>query len=508
MNNFSLNKEYSSFNYKIFFATLSAMLLYFLPLLTTNHYYIDDLGRSIEGYAGWSRNGRPVADLIFYILSFGSPLTDISPLPQIFATIILSMAVYLTAVKFVGNSDKFLPVAILACFPIAISPFYLENMSYKYDAFPMSMSVFCALFPFIIEWKSKLYMFLACSVSVLLTLCMYQASINVYVIFTVIYVLHQFKRKRDVDGLISIAVSASAMVISYILYSVLIAPKFLKGDYNIEHSQISSFGISELTAAVSKNSSTFIYVLNSSITLPLLLLVACSVALATLSIIKLCRDGNHSNTAIRLSRSIVIIISPVVVVLMIAGPMLLLKSAVVSSRVFVAFGAVIIYFNLLAIWLFGEKKKTMGAIFFLYFFYFIGASYSYGNALNNQEKYENSVITTLISDINHYGLSNSRYITFNGVMPVSPVGRLAIKKYPFMSHLIHPTINNRWAWGVRQLQHFDVKMDFNSPEYQSSLKDSICKLQLMSESNSYKLYYDKFTDTVVVDLNKSACSGK
>lgn len=39
------------------------ILLCYYNVLSTNYYYIDDLGRSLEGYSEWSRNGRPLADL-------------------------------------------------------------------------------------------------------------------------------------------------------------------------------------------------------------------------------------------------------------------------------------------------------------------------------------------------------------------------------------------------------------------------------------------------------------
>ena len=39
------------------------ILLCYYNVLSTNYYYIDDLGRSLEGYSEWSRNGRPLGKL-------------------------------------------------------------------------------------------------------------------------------------------------------------------------------------------------------------------------------------------------------------------------------------------------------------------------------------------------------------------------------------------------------------------------------------------------------------
>ena len=118
---------------------------------------------------------------------------------------------------------------------------------------------------------------------------------------------------------------------------------------------------------------------------------------------------------------------------MIAGPMLLLKSAVVSARVFVAFGAILVFYNILACWTLGLRSKIMWSLSILYFFYMLGAAFSYGNALENQEKYDNEVITTIISDLNSNNLANAKHISFIGMLPISPEGRLAIKKISVLS---------------------------------------------------------------------------
>lgn len=190
---------------------------------------------------------------------------------------------------------------------------------------------------------------------------------------------------------------------------------------------------------------------------------------------------------------------------MIAGPMLLLKSAVVSARVFVAFGAILVFYNILACWTLGLRSKIMWSLSILYFFYMLGAAFSYGNALENQEKYDNEVITTIISDLNSNNLANAKHISFIGMLPISPEGRLAIKKYPFLAHLIHPTINGRWSWGLRHIKHFDMKHDFNSGEYHSALKDNLCVYTSITNGVVFNSYYDRESDSVIYDFTKRSC---
>ncbi|MEG5919177.1 glucosyltransferase domain-containing protein [Enterobacter hormaechei] len=481
------------------------IFLCYYNVLSTNYYYIDDLGRSLEGYSGWSRNGRPLADLFFYVISFGAPLPDISPLPQILGIALLSLGAYLTGKTYLGHSERVGGLSFLLCLPLAISPFYFENMSYKYDAFPMSLSVLCAMLPFVVRINGSIKFLTACIISILFSLCLYQAALNIYIIFTMLYVLNRFKEGKDLEGFKAIGLSIAGLLIGYITYSLLISPNFIEGDYNLQHSQVSSFELNSLRDAIFGNFKVFYYVLSTSMSTTLLALILITACMALIGAVRLCHQKSESTGIIKLLRNSIILVSPFLVLLMIAGPMLLLKSAVVSARVFVAFGAILVFYNILACWMLGLRSKIMWSLSILYFFYMLGAAFSYGNALDNQEKYDNEVITTIISDLNSNNLANAKHISFIGMLPISPEGRLAIKKYPFFAHLIHPTINGRWSWGLRHIKHFDMNHDFNSGDFHSALKDNLCVYTPITNGVVFNSYYDRESDSVIYDFTKRSC---
>ena len=153
----------------------------------------------------------------------------------------------------------------------------------------------------------------------------------------------------------------------------------------------------------------------------------------------------------------------------------------------------------------GLRSKILWFLSIMYLIYMAGAAFSYGNALDNQEKYDNEVIATIISDLNSNNLANAKYISFVGMLPISPEGRLAIKKYPFLAHLIHPTINGRWSWGLRHIKHFDMKHDFNSGEYYANLKKNLCDYAPVTNGIVFNSYYDKSSDSVIYDFTKRLC---
>lgn len=357
------------------------ILLCYYNVLSTNYYYIDDLGRSLEGYSEWSRNGRPLADLFFYVISFGAPLPDISPLPQILGIALLSLGAYLTGKTYLWQSEGVNWLSFILCLPLAISPFYFENMSYKYDAFTMSLSVLCAMLPFVVRINGSVKFLTASIASILLSLCLYQASLNIYIIYTMLYVLNKFREGKDFDGFKAIGLSITGLLIGYIIYSLLISPNFIEGDYNLQHSQISSFELNSLRDAIFGNFKVFYYVLSSSMSTTMLALTLVTTCMALIGAVRLCREKSESTGIIKLLRNSIILVSPFLVLLMIAGPMLLLKSAVVSARVFVAFGAILVFYNILACWTLGLRSKIMWSLSILYFFYMLGAAFSYGNAL-------------------------------------------------------------------------------------------------------------------------------
>lgn len=490
---------------KIILICLMLTSLYFLPILLSHHYYVDDLGRSIKGYSNWSQNGRPIADLIFYIINFGLPLSDISPLPQALAIVTLSYTAYIIANKFTSSDeDNYLTRSMISS-SFIISPFFLENISYKYDSLPMSISMLCAVMPFTVNWRSWKSMALLCMISVIFTLCIYQASINIYMILSIICALYNFKNGHDKKAFQIILISSSSLLISYVIYSNVIAQRYISGSYNIRHSELVISNIHLMKNIILNNINMFFKIISSAFTASFIYLMSCLLILSSFGFIKLYLASGSATKITFILRRTFILISPILVLFFIVGPMLLLKDPVLSPRVLMSFGMVIVFFSLVASWFLSSQSTILALIMSILFLYAVGLSYSYANSLNNQEKYENAIITLIISDVNNNKLASEDKLAFLGKMPISPEGRLAIKKYPVIQYLIQPTINNQWIWGHEQMQHFDIKQEFQSYEYHQSLKKNVCDYRLISKSNNYDMYMDDIHHTIVINFSKEIC---
>ncbi len=121
---------------------LYALIL--LPILITDRYNVDDWGRTVIGYLHWGQNGRPLADVVMTTLGLGKPLVDFSPVCQIGAIICLSWLSAVVARRFEIRRPL---VASLVTFPLGANPFFLANLSFKFDSLPMVLSLILALMP-------------------------------------------------------------------------------------------------------------------------------------------------------------------------------------------------------------------------------------------------------------------------------------------------------------------------------------------------------------------------
>ncbi|HHT3208480.1 TPA: glucosyltransferase domain-containing protein, partial [Enterobacter hormaechei] len=129
-----------------------AGLVYILPIIIAGRMFNDDIGRATEGYTKWGVNGRPLSDWIMEGLSFGFPISNLSPFTIIIALLITVLCGALLAEHF-GVEDKAKRNILALSF--IISPFYLENLSYQFDSLPMALSLLFASLAFTIQGKFR-----------------------------------------------------------------------------------------------------------------------------------------------------------------------------------------------------------------------------------------------------------------------------------------------------------------------------------------------------------------
>ena len=140
---------------------------------------------------------------IMQMLSFNQWISPIFPYTQILAALITCLA-GIISVKAIFKKDEnvyFLSLVLLT------SPFYLENLSYKFDSLSMSLSIFLSVLP--ILYVGKRYFIPVSVTSLTLSLAMYQTSSMVYFSIILCYFIY---RESDLSLREFIRISFSAFV--------------------------------------------------------------------------------------------------------------------------------------------------------------------------------------------------------------------------------------------------------------------------------------------------------
>lgn len=150
-------EQYHVLKYVIILFTIYTLAL--MPLFRANYNYKDDLGRTFAGYR-FDGFGRYGSDMLSIGLWASRYLTDISPFPQILAAFIMALAgtmlIFIIRRELPNDDRKFHVRDIVATIPLALFPYFLECLCYKYDAPFMALSVFISIFPVLFKNKKRM----------------------------------------------------------------------------------------------------------------------------------------------------------------------------------------------------------------------------------------------------------------------------------------------------------------------------------------------------------------
>ncbi|UUL28203.1 glucosyltransferase domain-containing protein [Escherichia albertii] len=474
---------------KTFLIMFSLCLLYVYPIVSADRFYIDDLGRSIRGYAGWSENGRPLADLIMIAVYFGMPMVDISPLPLIAGIFIfcISVSIYLNSV---GTAFNDIQRALIGLAFIC-NPFFLENLSYKYDALTMLLSVSLLFLSFTFK-RPKYY--IAPIILVVCSLSLYQASLTVFCSLAIIEFSLLSSSKDDFISRAKVAVLRVVQLsIAYLFYSQLIAKIFITGGYNDRHSQ-SIFSFNNPLKLLKSNTDSYVSIISSYYhkmpDIVFYAFIASTLAIAISSIIKRSKNGRWAAYNI-----IITAISFILIYTMTFAHLATLKNPIYAPRVMISFGCVLMYFLLIS-----THKRYFYIPASILIAYSFVLSFSYGNAMKSQGVYEDYIKSSVSYDINRLNYKSSS-ISFVGEMPKSEGLKLAIHKYPILRKLVPIHINNNWVWGGVSLLHYGTALSHKS------ISDSdiaiICKTIPRVETKLYSIF--TLNESVIVMFDKSKC---
>ncbi|MFX1123139.1 glucosyltransferase domain-containing protein [Escherichia coli] len=484
-------KQPRTFSFMFFCALIA---LYVMPIILTGRLYIDDLGRTLYGYSGWGSNGRPLSDAIMQSMSLGGELLDLSPLNQILSVLILCIALYYYAAKFFGEISFI--GSLVICFLFIANPFYIENLSYRFDSLTMALSMVLLLIPYSVA--SRRYISDLFSILMIIgSLSLYQASIGLFAILALIEsITTSNKGNKHIASMIARRVMQ--LFIAFLIYKTFISSYFVDGYYNITHSEVIKLSHESLSVLI-ENIKSFLWFLNSyfhSMPVALRVLIPSAIAYSTIKMAyEIYKIGSKDN-AIAL---LILILSPFLVLVFSIAPMAILKSPVFAPRVLLSFSGAAMFYAFLML----RNIKSPVILTFIFaplvwisFVY----SYSFSNASKSQSITDEIIATSVFQEISHHEFS-LKYVAVNGEMPKSRQLLMAENKLPLMSRLVPVYLSYDWVWGAELLNHYGMNLEFKV--LGSEKKNMICKSTLITKGSIYSLY--SFNDILIIDFLRTKC---
>lgn len=460
-------------------------IAYIFPIILADRYYMDDLGRSIDGYTNWESNGRYLTEKLMMLINDGAYLTDLSPLLQILAVILLSYSLTIFSKRYFSSFSEKLVIGGL--FFAFLNPFMLENLSYKFDSLSMVIGLCAALVFFSVERSNFRINFFGAFFSVFVALSTYQATLGFFFILLLFDLLYELRLNTGVKKYVKkTCVTIFGMGIACLLYK-LSSVYWINDGYSLRLSQTIPFN-SEWFLAVLNHLTMYIEFYGKMLRSesPFIIgLIIISVLFAAIFIYFENNSKNLKNLIVFVIGFILIaaffLIAPVL-------PLIVLKEIHILPRVFISFSGVTLMSGIALMYL-SKRYKIASIIMCLCIFYGFVFAYSYGNSLKSQKMYDVYVAQNLARDIEELSIDiEFDKITFASRLPVSRELRHTIGKYPLMEDLVPVNIAH---WATQMVKHYLVTKDIQNIDPTMKDFDFVKNSNPIRKNILYSIYKDE-----------------
>ncbi len=490
---------------RIFLILLALGLAYALPVFFDDRYYLDDLGRSIHGYAEWQYDGRPFASIFTALLNFKSPifgqehLFDSSPLPQIMGLVALVLAAAILCVNLFGRDANF--YSALVVFPIIGSPFFLQNLSYKFDAFSMGLAMLSAVVA-ATHLRDRRYDIVFGSLFLFLTFGLYQAAVNVFIGLTALQFLASCWRAQA-DVFKKLCYNVVKLLIAVVAYQFIIVPLCVPlAGYTHDNSQtlpFSSDGLGQLIVHLVFGTWTAMQVLLQA---PLLLLAIVASIIGFGFAFVTQENNSIANRGFRFFMLVICILGSIFAIY---GLLSFLQIVVTRPRVFYGFAAFMVF----GFYCFARITKaylpSAQALLILPVLYLFVISYGYAAAARAQTRYDFVLGEQIIQQLRSDGFTKDSILILDGTQPKSAVLENSAQ-LQIIDVLVQPTfVPGQWNWGYLFLEHMGLKFKQSTLPSDDQLKQ-MCQSPPLRITDYFNVY--KNNDTFIVAFAEGACRGK
>jgi hypothetical protein len=470
-------------NLKLFLIILTVYCVGISAIIRSNSYYNDDLDRSLKGYRGWAVWGRYLADSLSAVLHMNLRINDISPLPQIISAGFMAASTLLF-LRIAAGGKITIPF-IIAALPIGLSPYFMENYSYKYDSPYMALSVLFSVVPFLFYKNHRVY--IVTSFICLLGMCMsYQSSSGIYILMTALITFRMWVKNdtpvKDIAKFILSSISSYALALVIFKKLLFVTIKSEETGYY----RTAMFSFSDFFSGIISNSRKYIELVISDFGSSMIA-VFCLLALVLFLVLSVIFSKRN-----RFFTFFVSLFFMVFSFILSYGAYLVLQEPLWSPRAFTGLGffiASILFFNTL----FPREARKLPAfsavISGVLVYSLLVFDLGYGNALAEQKEYQNFRTTLLIEDINRSlnpGVDEPVIYIENNI-GFSPIVTSFSSTYPLIKRIINilPSGGNEWGHLPLNQFHFTHITEYDSPEYS---REKLINLPRLIDNTYHTVY--------------------
>lgn len=438
-------------SYKPILLITGISMLALSVLLRTGMTYRDDLLRAVDGYRNWYLGNRYINDILSAMLHAGRKISDISPLPQILAVFIASIAAYLTILVF-ADGKRIGWLQITAVLPRVLFPYFLVCLSYKFDAPYMALSVLAGTVPLLyVQNRARSYL-LASFLGTLVTCMTYQASLGIYPVLVLFLIFGYWMKGKWKAGTCFRILGIS--IVSYL--GALVIYRVLLVRYAIPYAQGKVFPLRTLPVGVLANYRVIYRAFRADLNRVWKLLFLVLVISYFISVVVNTKRN-------RLVSALMCLFCIITSSFLVVGPLIAFEGQNFIARYSYGIGTP---FLAMAVCLSFTQKFPIGKIAFVGISWcFVVYSLTYGNAVSEQMHYVDERCLLIMEDMNNLPeIKNSRHMEylFTGTCGYSPSIKKLVRRTPMLKRMMLPEVGKDYFGGYYFATHYmDGAAQFN-----------------------------------------------
>jgi len=446
-------------------------------IIRANFLYNDDLARNLEGYAGNAFDSRYLADWISKLTNGNNYITDITPLTQIIACFLLAIAVVIIF-SVIGKRE--MTFIDYVCGTMLMSPYFLENISYKVDSIFMAFSIVAVVIPFL--WIKENAKFLVASVIGILSMLMtYQASNGIYPMLVIVSVFLMWNdgENKIRDSLLFVVKAAVTYICCMLFYVLFLTRKIDEGYVN--NSYVKGPGI--ISKVISNYKAYYRGVVGDFMKywniLALLLLIMCVITVVS------------SSKRKKIVALLAMGVCGGLLFLMPFGAYPFLEKPIFEPRAMYGFSVLLLLLGVCIL----RYHKAMGIVsvisnivIFCLSWCFFAFSFTYGNALYNQMEYMNFRTAEVIEDLTDlecFIQDGEKKVLIQGDAGYAP----SIENYPYDFVLIKRLVPVYLSEGINAWNSYRFFRYYGLDEVKQVYEfEDMTGFELAQESLYHKIY--------------------